>query len=109
MTRKLVYLTSIPRSSTVAPRSLVVGWLDGEAGAAPVRSAPNEQEGRPHQRAQMPIRHDASTYVPTTLERIEVCIHSRRSSRFRKSQDVGIILHLYGALVLTGREGAPHA
>jgi hypothetical protein len=68
--------------------------------------ATNEQEGRPHQRAQLPIRHDASTYVPTTLGRIEVCIHSRRSSRFRRSQDVGIILHLYGALVLPGREHA---
>jgi hypothetical protein len=36
--------------------------------------ATNEHEGRPHQRAQLPIRHDASRYVPTTLGRIEVLL-----------------------------------
>ena len=36
--------------------------------------ATKEQESRPHQRAQLPIRHDASTYVLTTLGRIAVLL-----------------------------------
>jgi hypothetical protein len=36
--------------------------------------ATKEQESRPHERAQRAIRHDVSTYVPTTLGRIEVLL-----------------------------------
>lgn len=45
----------------------------GRGGSRSV-GATKEQEGRPHQRAKLPIRHDASTYVPTILGRIEVLL-----------------------------------
>lgn len=67
---KFVYLTSVPRTSTVAPSSLNLCWLDGEEGAAPVRSA--QPRNRRANQISAPNVRFVTTLRHTCRRRIEV-------------------------------------